>query len=299
MFFSPLPQDCDKAATSYSHWVTWYLDSFKWHFNYVDDYNTVSYLSHLARELKAHLLVSQHHHLIEHRAIESGEQWQGWGTQLDSGKVAECVTLHSKHAPFVLTLWSLNDLHVIRDDCEVRLLSVYMFSVWVQTYGGIRAGMCRHNGLRPSSAFWWPLGEEAMTGSSQQGAEVRSRGNEARSEIGLGGGEECNFFAVWLSINRVLFLIPQVLKFMKAPPLHPCILSPLEHCRQAFIIILIKASGTAFHLQPCRPLSLSGEAVELFIITRLSEMGEGHGCEALEWNLGRTLGDRRAEFDSR
>lgn len=74
---------------------------------------------------------------------------------------------------------------------------------------------------------------------------------------------------------------------------------PSESCRQALILILIKASGTAFHPEPCRPLSLSGGAVKLFIITRLSEMGEGHGCKALEWNLGRTLDDRHAEFDNR
>lgn len=45
-------------------------------------------------------------------------------------------------------------------------------------------------------------------------------------------------------------------------------------------------------------LSPSGEAVEVFVITRLSKMGDGHGCKAMEWNSGRTLGDRPAEFDS-
>ncbi|TNN84022.1 hypothetical protein EYF80_005893 [Liparis tanakae] len=52
-----------------------------------------------------------------------------------------------------------------------------------------------------------------------------------------------------------------------------------ESCRQAIILILIKSSGTALHPQPCGPLSPSGGTVRLFVITRLSEMGEGHGCK--------------------
>lgn len=49
----------------------------------------------------------------------------------------------------------------------------------------------RCNELRPCSGFWGPLGEDAMIRNSQQGAEVRSRGNEARSKMGLSGEEEC------------------------------------------------------------------------------------------------------------
>ena len=36
--------------------------------------------------------------------------------------------------------------------------------------------LSQHNGLRPGNALWAPLGEEAMTDNSQQGAEVRLRG---------------------------------------------------------------------------------------------------------------------------
>lgn len=152
-----------------------------------------------------------------------------------------------------------------------------------------------------------------MTENSQQGAEVSSRGNEARSKMGLGGGEacetleECHFLQFYSpssnDISHPAGLEVHHSQTPLPPPTSPPASSlpsiPPESCRQAFILILIKASGTAFHPQPCRPLSPSGEAVKLFIITRLSEMGEGHGCKALEWNLGRTLGDRRAEFDNR
>lgn len=47
----------------------------------------------------------------------------------------------------------------------------------------------------------------------------------------------------------------------QTPLPNPCILSPSippESCRQVFILKLIKASGTAFHLKPCRPLSPRG-----------------------------------------
>lgn len=88
-----------------------YLDSFKWHFNYVD-YNTVSYLSHLPCELKAHLLFAQHRCVIVPPAEESGGQRQGWGTQLDSRKVAECETL-CKTCTFCIDASSVWDLTAI------------------------------------------------------------------------------------------------------------------------------------------------------------------------------------------
>lgn len=49
----------------------------------------------------------------------------------------------------------------------------------------------RCNELRPCNGFWGPLGEDAMMENSQQGAEVRSRGNEARSKMSLSGEEKC------------------------------------------------------------------------------------------------------------
>lgn len=59
-----------------------------------------------------------------------------------------------------------------------------------------RVGLSRHNGhYGHGNGFWGPLGEEAMTENSQQGAEVRLRGNEARSKMGLGGGKACETVA--------------------------------------------------------------------------------------------------------
>lgn len=172
---------------------------------------------------------------------------------------------------------------------------------WKQKYDWVRVYLSQHNGLRPGNALWVPLGEEAMTDNSQQGADVRSRGECAKMQNGswwregMWYSEEIAFSAVFFFIIiRRIFPLPQVLKFIITKPSSLTSIPP--ECRQAFILILIKASGTTFHRQPCRPLSPSGEAVKLFIITY--QMGEGHGCTALEWNLGRTLGDRRAELDN-
>lgn len=101
--------------------------------------------------------------------------------------------------------------------------------VWRQKRGWGGVGLSWHNGLRPGNGFWEPLGQEqnSIAENSQQGAEVRSRGNEARSRMGLSGGEacdtveECHFFAVLFSINRCIFTIPQVLKFIITKPLSP------------------------------------------------------------------------------
>lgn len=157
-------------------------------------------------------------------------------------------------------------------------------------------------GQGPGEAFegLGPLGEEAMAESSQQGAQVRLWGDEARRSVcvcvvrgDLKTAEECCLL-VWFSIIRLEFSILLVLKFITVYHLYPhppCILSPPETCTDK-PLSWYSSRPLAPHFiraAPCRPLSPIGEAVNLFIIARLSEMGEGHGCNALGWNLGRTL----------
>lgn len=153
-----------------------YLDSFKWQFNYLYDYETA--LSLISPIIYRHLWFHQHHRLIVSPAGDSGERCQGRGTQLDSSKVAMCVMQPEKHAPFVLTqtLWSQRESLEMTAAFRAAYLQVWRRRIC--DWG--REGLSRHGGPKPGNGFWGPLGEEAMTESSQQGAEVRSMRQEAK-----------------------------------------------------------------------------------------------------------------------
>lgn len=155
--------------------------------------------------------------------------------------------------------------------------------------------------LRPGNGFWGPVEEEVMTENSQQGAEVRSRGNEEeRKWVSVKGRH------VWRNVIFCSFILhhqmhishPAGLEVHHSQPhLPPSLISasslpliPPESCRQAFILILIKASVTAFHPQPCRLLSSCGEAVKLFIIAILSEMGRRTWLQGVEVEPGEDFG---------
>ena len=134
-----------------------------------------------------------------------------------------------------MCLSSHGDLHVIRDTCHIQL----------------------GNGLRGS------LAQRAMTENIQQGAEDRSCGKEARGKERVlfesGNEKLCrNVIFGGLIPNLQMCPPPVVLKFITAQH-PPCLvlacslpLIPPETRRQAFILILITAPGTAFHPQPCR-----------------------------------------------
>lgn len=158
-----------------------------------------------------------------------------------------------------------------------------------------------HSVLMPGNGLWRPLEEEVMTENSQQGAEVRSRGNEEEVKWVSVKGRH-----VWRNVIFCSFILhhqthishPAGLEAHHSqthspPSLIPASSLPLippESCRQAFILILIKASVTAFHPQPCRLLSPSGEAVKLFIIAILSEIGRRTWLQGVEVELGEDFG---------
>lgn len=197
---------------------------------------------------------------------------------------------------FVVSAW------VIRDDFSIQSCistSLKKTNLWLRQRGTEQTWW--------AEAWQWILGTTGRgSNDRKQPAGSRSEIYEARSKMGLIGGkaretmEECHFLQFLSPSSDACFsscrsCVHHILT--PHPPESSLPWIPPESCRQAFIY-LIEAPGTVFHAQPCRSLSLSGEAVKLFIITRLSGMAEGHDCKAFEWNLGRSFVDRRAEFDN-
>lgn len=195
---------------------------------------------------------------------------------------------------FVVSAW------VIRDDCSIQSCistSLKKTNLWLRQRGTEQTLW--------AEAWRWILGTTARgSNDRKQPAGSRSEIYEARSKMDLFGGkaretiEECHFLQFLSPSSDAYFpSCRSCVHHILTPPASSLPWIPPESCRQAFIY-LIEAPGTVFHAQPCRSFSPSGEAVKLFIITRLSGMAEGHDCKAFEWNLGRTFVDRHAEFDN-
>lgn len=214
-----------------------------------------------------------------------------------------------KTCTFCINAGSVCDLTMI---CVSRSMTAAFSSARLHVQGKLWPGQSGTEQTEWAEAWPWTLG---TTGRRSNG---RKRPAGSRREITGKWGKKKNgslwwegmwnhggmsFFAVLFSVIRCMFPILQVLKFIIAPPpssLHPlCLRFPLESCRQAFILILIKASGTVFHPQPCRLLSPSGGAVKLFIIAQTIGDGRRTWLQGVECNLARTLGGRCAEFDNR
>lgn len=187
--------------------------------------------------------------------------------------------------------WSNHHLHVIRDDCNARLCvftrSCLKMRVWLGQQKWWAKAPVKH--WRDWDHWEKKQWQRAASREHKWGCgEMRQEG----ACVCVVRGECC--LLVWFSIIRPVFSILLVLKFITVYhlyPHHPCILSPPETCTDK-PLSWYSSRPLAPHFicaTLCRPLSPIGEAVNLFIITRLSEMGEGHGCSALGWNLGRTL----------
>lgn len=211
-----------------------------------------------------------------------------------TAKWLSCVMLHEKTCTFCIDTGSACDLTVI-----------YMSWRWLRHPAlHVNTLKTEDKNITGEEWDWIDVMSWGLAMDSGRRCDDRKQSAGSRSEIKGKWGKKQNgsqwrggmcssvgmsFFEVWFSIIRHVFPILPVLKFIKVKCPTPFNSPKVLQTR----LYLDNHQGLWHSISSTTLLTvISGEAVKLFIITRLSEMGEEHGCKALEWNFGRIWDER-------